>query len=101
MSIIPVNTITEASKLLKQFVHCEMRTESNPFLAKPSTVNSPDETILKTLQSIPEFGDKKALQALEKFTNLKNIVNASEEDLAKVVGKAAAKSGYKYFNGLD
>ncbi|RXG69089.1 Fanconi anemia core complex-associated protein 24 [Armadillidium vulgare] len=97
MSIIPVNTIEETARLLKQMVTCEAKRQSNPFRVL-SKDNSPDDSILATLQTVPGFGDKKALLAIEKFSTLENIIKASEEELAEVVGAAAAKSAYKFFH---
>lgn len=98
MSIIPVNTTEETARLLKQLVTCEAKRKSNPFRVLSKDNNSPDDSIIATLQTVPGFGDKKALLAIEKFSTLKNVINASEEELAEVVGAAAAKSAYKFFH---
>ncbi len=52
-----------------------------------------EEQIQFVLEGFPYIGPKTARKLLEKFGNLKNIVNASEEDLREILGKRA--SGFK------
>jgi len=41
------------------------------------------------VESFPGIGPKTSKKLLEKFGSIKEVVNASEEDLKKVIGKKA------------
>ena len=52
-----------------------------------------------SLDQIPGIGEKRRTQLLKAFHSVKAVGQASEEELAKVVGQAAAKGVYQYFHG--
>ena len=60
-------------------------------------VDSTEQQILKTLQSIPGLGEKKAKTLLQKFGSIYNIADQNAEVLAKVVGVSTATSVCEFF----
>ena len=60
-------------------------------------VDSIDQQICKTLQTIPGMGEKKARLLIQKFGSIYDISNQSAETLAKVVGVPTATSIYNFF----
>ena len=65
---------------------------------KPSIiVDSIDQQICKTLQTIPGMGEKKARLLVQQFGSIYDISNQSAETLAKVVGVSTATSTYNFF----
>ena len=60
-------------------------------------VNSTEQQILKTLQSIPGLGEKKAKTLLQKFGSIYNIADQNAKALAKVVGVSTATSVCEFF----
>lgn len=54
--------------------------------AKKISLNK-DEQIQFILEGFPNIGPKKAKALIEKFKSLKNIINASEEQLKEIMGK--------------
>ncbi|XP_042860487.1 Fanconi anemia core complex-associated protein 24-like [Penaeus japonicus] len=99
LAIVPVRTISEAAQLLAQMVTCEAKVNANPFCMKPKTVNSSDAGILATTTAVPGLGEKRARQLLEHFGSLYKIANATQENLASVVGNSTASSVYDFFHG--
>lgn len=61
--------------------------KSLPSLRPSKTLKSREEQIRFILEGFPHIGPKKASSLLEKFGSLKNIINASEEELKDVLGK--------------
>lgn len=100
LAIVPVKTISEAAQLLAQMVRCEAKVNINPFCMKPKTVNSADAGILATATAVPGLGEKRARQLLEHFGSLHKIANATQENLASVVGNSTASSVYDFFHGI-
>jgi len=50
---------------------------------------SPDERLSFILEGFPNIGPKKSEELLKEFHTVQNIINASEEDLKKMLGKRA------------
>ena len=64
---------------------------------KANIVETADQQICKTIQTIPGMGEKKARLLIQKFGSLYDISNQPAETLAKVVGVATANSTYNFF----
>ncbi|CAL4059859.1 unnamed protein product, partial [Meganyctiphanes norvegica] len=98
LSIIPVRNIEEAAKLLTQMVNCEGKVGANPFLKRDKKANSPDLSMLNAVLKIPGLGQKRALQIMDHYGSIFALAKASEDDLAKIVGKATGIAVYSFFN---
>ena len=61
-------------------------------------VNSTEQSLSRTLQTIPGTGEKKSQLLLQKFGSISEISLQSAETLAKVVGVSTATSVYSFFN---
>ena len=61
---------------------------------------SMEEQVLFVVESLPSIGPKQAVELLDSFKTLKNLVNASEKELKKVskIGKKKSKLLYDLFN---
>ncbi|XP_071480485.1 Fanconi anemia core complex-associated protein 24-like [Diadema antillarum] len=90
MVILPISNQTEAAGLLARMVLDEQKPHPNPFLRrrKPQSI---DSSLLVTMQTIPKLGAVKAKRLLQKFGSIKNITEASVEELASVIGTANAR----------
>ena len=98
LSIVPVETLSEAAILIFQMVTCEQKIKSNPFMVKPKLSNTPDLNIFTLTTLIPGLGEKKAIIILEKYNSLQGISNASLEDLKCLLGTTAGSSVHSFFN---
>ena len=64
--------------------------KSKEFSLRPSKISlNKEEQIQFILEGFPNIGPIKAKSLLQKFKSLKNIINASEEDLSEILGKRA------------
>ena len=102
LSIIPISDLEgQLPQLLYQLIATEpVKKKVNPFkfgLAKKTGVSLEDRDLVRSLQKVPGLGDKKARTILNNFPSIKEIAEAKEEDLAKVVGPASARSVYHFF----
>ncbi|XP_078689061.1 Fanconi anemia core complex-associated protein 24-like isoform X2 [Branchiostoma floridae x Branchiostoma belcheri] len=89
MKLVPVCSQSEAAQVLIAMVNEDSRHTGNPFLRKKKA--PPVETaIYRVLQCFPRLGGVKAKQLLAKFKSLHGICQASEQELAGVVGRAGA-----------
>ncbi|CAM1310180.1 C19orf40 (predicted) [Pycnogonum litorale] len=94
---VVVSSEVEAAKYLAQMVSVEAQSTPNVFKIR-SKPAGPDIRLLRSLCMVPSLGDKKARLLLEKFKSLRNICNASEEELMKVIGKGHAKTVWSFFH---
>lgn len=62
------------------------------------TITSTEQQTIKTLCTIPNLGEKKAKQLLQKFGSIYEISNQSAETMSKVVGVTTATSVYDFLN---
>ncbi|MBS3099775.1 hypothetical protein J4463_00990 [Candidatus Pacearchaeota archaeon] len=65
---------------------------------------NPKEQTQYIIESFPGIGPKNAKKLLEHFGSIKNIINASKEELEKVIGKKAfifGLSGYLYDSSTE
>ena len=62
------------------------------------TVNSREQELSKTLQTIPGLGDKKAKVLLENFGSISAISDQSAENLSKFVGVSTGMCVFRFFN---
>ncbi|XP_063951008.1 Fanconi anemia core complex-associated protein 24-like [Lytechinus pictus] len=90
MVLQPISSQTEAAGLLAQMVLEEQKPHANPFRLKRRP-QSLDSSLLATVQLIPKLGSVKARALLHKFGSIKNIAQASQQDLAAIVGVSHAK----------
>ncbi|KAF4522687.1 hypothetical protein B566_EDAN010468 [Ephemera danica] len=77
--------------------YTESRAPNNPFKLR----KEPEDlahTQLSLLMLLPGVGRKKCQELLNKFGHFQGIANASEFDLAGVVGQAAATSVCTFFH---
>lgn len=93
---VPVTSTKEAVQLLAAMVNAEMKPHANPFkgeLRQPPL----DLCLLAAVQDIPQLGEIKAKALLERFGSLKNICNASHDDLTSVLGSRLLADNVKGF----
>jgi ERCC4-type nuclease len=79
--------------------NCEDSAEYLDILARKKSIESPlnirkkafnsKEQMQFVIESFPGIGPKTSKKLLKKFKTIKNIINSSEEELKKVVGKKA------------
>ena len=62
------------------------------------TITNTEQQTIKTLCTIPNLGEKKAKQLLQRFGSIYEISNQSAETMAKVVGVSTATSVYNFLN---
>ncbi|CAB4016829.1 Hypothetical predicted protein [Paramuricea clavata] len=96
LNLYPVSSQEEVAKFLIQMVNLSGNPRSNPFLIKKSQ-KPIDQALLFTLQTVPGLGEKKALALLQRFGNLKDLSQASKQDISKVVGDACAQTVKSFF----
>ena len=103
LPVIPISDLVgQLPQLLLQLIQTEPnRKKVNPFkfgLPKNSTgVPQVDKDLILTLQTVQGLGDKKARALLNNFANIKEIAEASETDLAQIVGSGSARAVYHFF----
>lgn len=93
--IIPTRSAEDTAAMIRRIAIRENTQEKQPFQVrtekKPLTLL---EQKLFIIESLPNVGPINARKLLEEFGSVKNIINASENDLQKVdgIGKKIAKS---------
>jgi len=65
---------------------------------KPPKIEKIKDWQLYVLQSLPGIGIKSAEKLLNEFKNLKNVFNASEKELARIIGEAKARKVIEVIN---
>ncbi|XP_015910708.1 Fanconi anemia core complex-associated protein 24 isoform X2 [Parasteatoda tepidariorum] len=96
LGIIPVTGIEECTQVLISMVR--MGSEDKTIFRMKGRVPPLETYLLKTLLAVPSLGETKSQAILLKFKSLRGICNASEEDLAKVIGPSSAKQVYNFFH---
>lgn len=87
-SLVPIGNEREAAMILCQLNQFE---KDFTFAKMGSIIPSTESSLLQTVSSFQGVGGKKANELLKKFSTLKNILQASVDDLAVVVGEQTAK----------
>ncbi|KAI0228486.1 Fanconi anemia core complex-associated protein 24 [Lamellibrachia satsuma] len=98
LTLLPVTSQKEAANMLAALVHAENHPRNNAFIgtAKRKAV-SVDEAVLASIQCVPKLGEVKGRLLLEKFHSILGVVEASEQELAQVVGPATASHVKTFF----
>ncbi len=79
---------SQNEKETASFISILSRKKSKPISFRPNKFQfSEKETLIYILEGFPNIGPTKAKKLIEKFHSLKNIFNASEEDLSTILGK--------------
>jgi len=73
----------------------EQKLKYNPHALKPKLIQEEQEFIVA---SIPGIGKKLSKKLLETFGNITNIINASETELEKIIGKSKSRKMKEIFN---
>ena len=100
--IITVNVDTKYDTAL--FIQALYKKISeNDLVRLPKLVKAkanPNELLVYIVSSFPDIGEKRATDLLKKFKTIRNLVNATEDELAKVkgIGKKLASKLYQFFN---
>jgi len=91
MTLHPVADVQAAADLLISFSQGLSSKSVNPLNLLPQATMSLDESILKSLVTIPGLGKQKAKLLLSKFGSLQNIALASHSDISQTIGENPAK----------
>ncbi|CAN9499035.1 unnamed protein product [Ophioblennius macclurei] len=95
LPLLMVRGQAEASQLIAQMILTEGR--DNPFRRKaPSQIREP--SVMAVVRRIPGVGRVKALALLQKFPSIRDICNASVEQLEPVVGQATARQIHEFLH---
>jgi len=100
VSVINVDTVYDAACLLKT-IHDKVYNDDIKRRPDAKRYKIKDNDMkLFTIQSLPNVGEKRGELLKNKFKTIKNLVNASEEELLEIDGIGKKISGflYKYFN---
>ncbi|XP_070574387.1 Fanconi anemia core complex-associated protein 24-like isoform X2 [Ptychodera flava] len=97
MVLLYITSQTEAGNLLIQMVDEENKPSPNPFRTKRK-VPPIDQAVLTTVQMIPKLGGVKARALLERFGSIKGIVQATDSELASVIGRSNTTHVRAFFN---
>ncbi|XP_022092071.1 Fanconi anemia core complex-associated protein 24-like [Acanthaster planci] len=97
LKLLFVTSQTEAANLLIQMVSEEHKPQANPFLVKRRK-QSIDAGVLATVQLIPNVGPVKGKVLLQRFWSIQGICDASEKELAEVVGRTNASNIRAFFH---
>lgn len=99
--LITVSTPFDTALVLKYLDKKVSSEEEMVRLPKAEKIKIPDEKRLTYIvASLPDIGEVKAEKLLEKFGNLRKLINASPNELREVegIGKKTAEKLYKLFN---
>ncbi|KNC99410.1 uncharacterized protein SPPG_05652 [Spizellomyces punctatus DAOM BR117] len=100
INVLPVGSAVEGARFLARLAHQEHRPP------KPSSLTSIKnktkdptyaQTLLQTVKTCPGVGDVKAGELLKRFETVERLVNAREEELVEVIGRAGAKRLLVFF----
>ena len=73
-----------------------IRDESHRFAVSYHTALKRQQQTKNQLEEIPGVGPKTRAKLLKKFGSFRNIVSATEDDLASVIGQSRAQIVHKY-----
>ena len=86
----PVIFTQNAKDTVKYFsIIAKKKPSSEPSLRASKIFPSENEQVQFILEGFPGIGPKTAQLLLEKFKTIKNIINASEEEIKNLIGKKA------------
>ena len=93
-SMADENTLaaTDIVKLLQR-----IRDESHRFAVSYHTALKRQQQTKNQLEEIPGVGPKTRAKLLKKFGSFRNVANATENDLASVIGQSRAQTVHSYF----
>ena len=74
------------------------RKKINPFKFGRNRCTFLDQSVIKALQKLQGIRKKRAKRVLQVFPNLKSVVTAPEIELAKVIGKSAARGVWHFLH---
>ena len=74
------------------------RKKVNPFKFGRNKHTFLDQSLIRALRKLQGIRKKRAKRVYQVFPNLKSVVSASESELAKVLGKAAARGVWHFFH---
>jgi excinuclease ABC subunit C len=89
--------IDKRSETLKIIQHA--RNEAHRFGITHHRSKRSKEVNKTSLTDIPGIGDTLSKKLLSRYKSVKNILEAGEEDVARVIGKAKAKDVFMHFSG--
>ena len=87
------NTLA-ATDIVKLFQR--IRDESHRFAVSYHTALKRQQQTKNQLEEIPGIGPKTRAKLLKKFGSFRNVVSATEDDLASVIGQSRAQIVHKY-----
>ena len=88
------NTLA-ATDIVKLFQR--IRDESHRFAVSYHTALKRQQQTKNQLEEIPGVGPKTRAKLLKKFGSFRNVANATENDLASVIGQSRAQTVHSYF----
>jgi ERCC4-type nuclease len=98
VSLVMLETLSDF--LLFLLYTCKKLSEDNILLPIKSVSKKDLKSLqVQTIATLPGIGEKMAQELLSHFGNIYNVVNASMEELAKVVGPKRAEKVYKFLRG--
>ena len=84
-----------ATDIVKLFQR--IRDESHRFAVSYHTALKRQQQTKNQLEEIPGIGPKTRAKLLKRFGSFRNVVNATEDDLASVIGQSRAQTVHSYF----
>lgn len=98
MHIFPVINDKEAGDFIARMAQQDQTPSRNPFQVKPGNYTIPiDPAILQIVMLFPKIGESRAKILIQKFKNIRGIIDAPVSDLSAVVGLSTAKSLKQFF----
>jgi len=98
-SLIPIKNLDQVPQVVEQLILTEPnRKKINPFKFGRNRCTFLDQSVIKALQKLQGIRKKRAKRVLQVFPNLKSVVTAPETELAKVIGKSAARGVWHFFH---
>lgn len=97
MVLLPVASQVEAACLISQLALEQTKEPSRNPLLRKQRAQMDAASLLRSVQQIPGVGKAKAALLLQKFPSLQQLSRASLQELATVVGPAAAQQVHSFF----
>lgn len=98
-SLIPIKNLDQVPQVVEQLILTEPnRKKINPFKFGRNRCTFLDQSVIKALQKLQGIRKKRAKRVLQVFPNLKSVVTAPEIELAKVIGKSAARGVWHFLH---